>query len=719
MKRVSRRTFLGGLATVSVGTAAQRRPAPARRPTSIDRQALVRRHNPLLTQLDPLAPLSVGNGEFAFTADITGLQTFSQAYEQKMPLCTQAQWGWHSTPLPPGLDPRGLRLTPYETHGRQVGYAVSSEGQKELYNWLRENPHRLHLGQLGLRMLRRDGTSARVADLTDIEQQLDLWTGVITSKFTFEGVPVTVKTAAHPTRDLVAVALESPLVRDGRLAVRLAFPYGSPAMHAADWQQTGRHISKIVSQTANRVEIERKLNADSYFATLGWQGAAKFTTTDVHEFLLTAQTGERLEFSTAFTATRSPQPLPAPAATFTASAQHWQRFWNEGAAVEFAASNEARAGELERRVVLSQYLTAIQCAGSLPPQETGLTVNSWYGKFHLEMHWWHAAHFALWNRLPLLERSLGYYSAILPQARALAKAQGYAGARWPKMTARDGLDSPSAIGPLLIWQQPHPIFYAELCYLNRRDRRTLERYREIVFASAEFMAAFAHFDEPAKRYVLGPPVIPAQENHPPRETWNPTFELSYWRWGLQTAQRWRERLGLKRSPAWERVLKQLAPLSVRDGVYLAHENCPQTFSERNRDHPSMLGSLGMLPGADVDRATMRRTLQRAWQEWRWDETWGWDYPLTALTAARVGEPQLAVNALLMRTAKNRYLPNGHNYQRENLPCYLPGNGGLLYAVALMAAGWKDAPHSAAPGFPADGSWTVRAEGFNPAVLKEL
>ena len=53
----------------------------------------------------------------------------------------------------------------------------------------------------------------------------------------------------------------------------------------------------------------------------------------------------------------------------------------------------------------------------MPPQETGLTVNSWYGKFHLEMHWWHAAHFALWNRTPLLEKSLGWYDRILPAAR--------------------------------------------------------------------------------------------------------------------------------------------------------------------------------------------------------------------------------------------------------------------------------------------------------------
>jgi protein-glucosylgalactosylhydroxylysine glucosidase len=93
--------------------------------------------------------------------------------------------------------------------------------------------------------------------------------------------------------------------------------------------------------------------------------------------------------------------------------------------------------------------------------------------------------------------------------------------------------------------------------------------------------------------------------------------------------------------------------------------------------------------------------------------------MTAMTAARLGEAKIAVDALLMSTEKNRYLQNGHNWQRENLPCYLPGNGGLLYAVAMMAGGWKGAPRMPAPGFPADGSWTVRSEKLNTALLKVI
>jgi hypothetical protein len=333
------------------------------------------------------------------------------------------------------------------------------------------------------------------------------------------------------------------------------------------------------------------------------------------------------------------------------------------------------------------------------------------------MHWWHATHFALWDRLPLFEKSLSWYSTILPAAKELARSQGYAGARWPKMVGPEGRDSPSPIGPLLIWQQPHPIYYAELCYQSNPNRQTLLRYRDIVFESATFMATYAHLDEQTKRYSLGPPVIPAQENHPPRETWNPTFELAYWTYGLNVAQRWRERLGLKREPSWDLIAKNLSPLPTSAGVYLAHENCPQTFTERNRDHPSMLAAYSYFAGAGVDRETMRRTLLKTMKEWKWSDTWGWDYPLVAMTATRLGERKIAVDALLMETEKNRYLPNGHNWQRQNLPCYLPGNGGLLFAIAMMAGGWKSTDEHA-PGFPTDGSWRVRAEGLRSRELVE-
>ncbi len=274
--------------------------------------------------------------------------------------------------------------------------------------------------------------------------------------------------------------------------------------------------------------------------------------------------------------------------------------------------------ELERRIVLSQYLTAIQCSGMYPPQETGLTYNSWEGKFHLEMHWWHEAQFALWNRLPLLERSLGYYQSILPRARATAARQGYAGARWPKMTDPSGTESPSPVGPFLIWQEPHPIFYAELCYREHGDRATLEKYHEVVSETAEFMASYPGWNEARRQYDLGPVLQSAQEIFPKDHTLNPTFELTYWRWGLETAQHWRERLGLPREPKWDQVLNGLAKPSVEDGKYLFAETATGTYRSGKwvKDHPAVTGALGMLPGPGVDPATMSRTFD--WILAKWD-----------------------------------------------------------------------------------------------------
>src|SRR5690349_15787118 len=73
--------------------------------------------------------------------------------------------------------------------------------------------------------------------------------------------------------------------------------------------------------------------------------------------------------------------------------------------------------------------------------------------------------------------------------------------------------------------------------------------------------------------------------------------------GLETAQRWRERLGLERDPEWERVKNGLAAPQPCNGVYPAIETAPYTI--RN-DHPSMLMALGFVPPTPlIDPQIMR------------------------------------------------------------------------------------------------------------------
>lgn len=679
----------------------------------IDRRALVKRHNVTLDKPDPLTPLSVGNGEFAFTADITGLQTFPQYHEQGMPLGTQSQWAWHTLP-----NPKNYKLTDiledYTVAGRKIPYASDreySKGYSAAASWLRSNPHRLHLGQIGLSIIKSNGSPAGIEDLTNTSQTLDLWTGLLSSQFEVAGQSVKVFTVCHPKHDILAVRIESMLLEQRQLMVSLAFAYGNTEWrNAADWNHPESHTTQH-KITSNQADFTRILDDDSYYVRVVCSPKGEIRAKSQHEYNIYRQDNQPLEIVFAFSPTQITKPLRDFQAVCSAAADYWQQFWTSGGAIDFSECTDPRAAELERRVVLSQYLTAIQCSGSRPPQETGLVCNSWFGKFHLEMHWWHAVHFALWDRLELLERSLPWYQSILPKAKATAKLQDYEGVRWPKMVSPDGRDSPSQVGVFLIWQQPHPIYYAELCYRARGDRATLEQYRQIVFETAEFMASYPVWDQAGQRYVLGPALIPAQESYGRYRSrnLNPTFELAYWYWGLETAQKWRQRLGLERDAKWDRVMRMLSRPTIRDGVYTAIETPPYTIPQ---DHPSMVAALGFVPQTPlIDPNIMKRTYDHILQTWEWPTTWGWDYPMLAMTAARLGEPEKAVDALFIKSQKNRYLANGHNYQSARLPLYLPGNGGLLTAVAMMAAGWDGCPDRPTPGFPDNGKWNVRWEGL--------
>ncbi len=685
---------------------------------SIDRKSLVRRHNIVIQQFDTLNSLTVGNGEFAFTVDATGLQTFPGYYEKGVCLGTQSQWGWHSFPNTEryGYDET---LKEYDFYGRKISYDVqwrTPERKRRAMDYFRRNPHRLHLGILGLNIRLQDGSPASINDIRDIRQELDMWTGEIKSTFSVDGDPVEVITLCHPEKDMIAVRLSSPMIEKGLLNIDVRFPYpdGEHVADGIDWSHPEKHSSRPITGMQGSARVIREMDNTRYYVSMNWKGDAVFSEQEAHRFMLVpGKDKDTFSFTCLFSQEQVGGGIPGFDASRVSSQGAWKDFWESGGAVDFSGSTDPRAGELERRVILSQYLTRIQCAGSLPPQETGLTFNSWYGKFHLEMHWWHGVHFALWNRIELLEKSLDYYDDIRESARIIAQRQGFEGLRWPKMTGPGGIDSPSSIGSFLIWQQPHFIYFAELCFRHHQDKETLEKYADLVFETADFMASYAHYDAENDRYVLGPLLIPAQECYNPLETVNPAFELAYWHWGLSTAQAWRERMEMTRKPEWDRVLNKLSGLSVKDSLYLFAENAAESYTERyTHDHPIVLGAYGMLPESPlVDKKIMRNTFDKVWDEWQWKRTWGWDFPMTAMTAARLGMPEKAIDALFMDIPTNTYLVNGHNYQDERLRIYLPGNGGLLTAVAMMTAGFNETD-TITPGFPKNGTWNVRWEGLS-------
>lgn len=685
---------------------------------TIDREQVVRRHNVLISKPDSLASLTIGNGGFAFTADVTGLQTFPAYYQKGVPLGTQSEWGWHSFPNTENYK-REETWKAFELEGKKISYAVQwkePERQRKAADYFRVNPHRLQLGQIGLDIKKKDGSPATIEDIRQIQQQLDLWTGEIKSRFTVENVPVSIITYAHQQRDGIAVKIVSPLLAQKRLAIRIHFPYPNGQFKDVGWNDTqpGKHLSSLEQQNSRGAVIRHTLDTTTYFVQVGYRQPAAVTNSGPHDFLVQPGTGSNTwEGGFYFTQAVSKTPVPLFEETRNSSSTQWAQFWKSGGAVDFSGSTDPRASELERRVVLSQYLTKVQCAGAYPPQETGLTYNSWFGKPHLEMHWWHAVHFALWGRPALMEKSLDWYFTVANGARAIAQRQGFDGVRWQKMTDHAGGEAPSSIGSLLIWQQPHFIYMAELSYRSKKDRSVLSKYKDLVFATADFMASFPTYDSITKKYKLGKGLIPAQECFDAITTFNPTYELVYWHWALSMAQQWRERLGLPRVQKWDTILQQLSPLPQADGVYLATESTPDCYTNPRyiTDHPAVLGAYSTLPVCHgLDTAIMKRTYSLIEKVWKWETTWGWDFPLMAMTATRLQWPHKALDALFMPVQTNTYLINGHNYQDERLTIYLPGNGGLLSAVAMMCAGY-DGCTIAHPGFPEDGSWKMKWEGL--------
>jgi hypothetical protein len=682
--------------------------------SAIDRKALVNRHKIVMQRPDALSPLSVGNGEIAFTADITGLQTFPDFHEAGMPLHTMAQWAWHETPNDNEYTLADV-MEPYDSHGRSVPYP--SNENSPAGQWLMSNPHRFDLGRLGFILPDVAGHAATLADIAGIHQELDLWTGALSSRFLLNGQPVAVETRVHPTFDVLSIRVVSPLLKTAQLGIRMEFPGNLASwLNPGDWNDPQAHTT-IATLRDTDADFTRQLDGTTLtYVRAAWSHFTDCKQAAQHAFEWYSREQDKLELSFAFSAKPIPRRPPLANEVKSATDPHWNRFWSTGGAIDLSESTDPRWKELERRIVLSQYQTAINSAGSLPPQETGLVTNSWFGKFHLEMHWWHAAHFTLWGREALFMRSLDYYRRILPVARATAARIGCKGARWPKMVGPKGRDSPNGINPFLVWEQPHPIHYAELMYQANPSSATLDFFRDIVLESAEFMASFAWWNPQRKVFELGPPIVSAQEDGYPsrREAKNPSFGLAYWCWALGIAQQWRMRLGMQPSPDWENVRRHLAPLPIRNGVY-AEIEIPVTSLT---GHPTMLAAFGVTPSTPLIRhQTMQATLDFVLNQWDQKTTWGWDYPMMAMAAARLGRPDQAIEALFIDTPKNRYLPNGHNFQMlPQLPLYLPGNGGLLFAVALMAAGWQGAPATHAPGFPSPAKgWVVRHEGLRRAL----
>ena len=274
---------------------------------------------------------------------------------------------------------------------------------------------------------------------------------------------------------------------------------------------------------------------------------------------------------------------------------------------------------------------------------------------------WHTSHFALWGRPHLLGRSNLWYIAALANASWYANVQGYTGARWGKESGPQfnsqistNLRTTCGGGLNLIWNQPHAIFLSELEYRaassDTERRQILERYSKVVHASAEFMADFARGGRVGNassgyHYELGPPIMNSAEHGDQLQlpigcgtreqpcvgyVYNPTYELTYWKYGLAVAQQWNERRNLPREHGWDDIYHNLdpaptvqSPWNSSQQLYTLHAACKNLYAGRTvgcaqrSDHPGHLMAYGSIPGHEhgIDPVILNSTFEAVARVW--------------------------------------------------------------------------------------------------------
>jgi hypothetical protein len=346
----------------------------------IDRKSILSRYNPVRTSGANLStPMQVGNGNFAFGADITGLQTFD-------PFAIMSSWGWKNDSLPPNRtweDVVNYQGVSWPSHGRPVEYDFG--GDALVQQWLISNPNRVNLGSVGLVFYAADGSklNATLDDVMNTTQTLDLWTGTITSTFTFDGEEVTVNTTCAQDSDAISVLVRSSLLSQRRLGIFLDYPWNDGS------QKFSAPFVGSFSLPANHTTI---LDADAH---LGSNVRAQVVHTMVNSTFITSVGGSTFNISRDSPELHRYTILPATIDTnfslvvgyslhpllslsdvdhvSISSSSEWEMYWTESGFVDVVSgSTDARADELQRRIILSRYLMRVNEAGDNPPQEVSL-----------------------------------------------------------------------------------------------------------------------------------------------------------------------------------------------------------------------------------------------------------------------------------------------------------------------------------------------------------
>ena len=352
--------------------------------------------------------------------------------------------------------------------------------------WLRANPHRLDLGRLGLRLdatptarrCRSRHLARRRAGAGPVDRHVDqpLHRG--------RDRRATWTPPCHPDRDVLAVRVTSALVRSGRARLLVAFPYPSGtcgqgprldtpggASHDVDRRRRTRHVRTCARRRRDTVQRCR------------WSRRATLAATAPHTFALTGTrpTHWKPRWRSRQTARPRPAACPRSRSTFAAAAArlgallvHRRRH----RPLRQHGSTVARARTPHRALAVPDR--GCTCTGPLPPQETGLTANNWFGKASSTSRCTggtrRTSRCGTAHRCSAPIARTGTRTSCR-ERRATARAQGYDGVRWPKMVGPDGRESPEQRRHVSWSGNSHIPSTSRVALAGRRDARRARALR--------------------------------------------------------------------------------------------------------------------------------------------------------------------------------------------------------------------------------------------------
>lgn len=582
------------------------------------------KYNLKFNHIDSKNPVTIGNGDFAITLDQTGTQSLYEIYKD-IPLSTMSNKNWFYK------DKKDIK--PSYVDGK--AYMLFNLDNDPNYQINRQYPFKYSFMQI---LLYDNDKLIDINNIKDVKQELDLYKGIVTSSFNYKEKINKTISFIYQDHDEFNFKLQSD-----NLNLALKFNYPS-------YTKNGYRLDILPNVLVKEDRITL-LYDDKNSLSFKLKSSSKYQI--VENTLIFDD--NNVSFSLALDEIKEVKLL--------------DEFWkcDNGIIID----NE----ELVKKMVLSKYLLHVNSTGIYPPQESGLTYNCWNSKFHLEMHLIHSLWNIYNNHVGDLVKSFDYYLSIMPSSLKRASLNGYKGLRFPKMTGPDGEDSPSNIGPLLIWQAPHILFMLQEIYYLYNKENIIKKYEPLISGTIDFMISFLTLKD--SKYQMLDPLLEACESIPLDRCQNPSFELEYWRYTLERQPKIDTVLyGHQRYDYLDITSKIITP-KEDDGIYLKTYGVIDKY-DLYKDHPTEGFLMSFFKSKIVDKEKMVKTIDYILKNMDLSSYWGWDFPFLGLSLLNCGEIEKSIEVTQLNTINNQYLYNGYNTSpRDDLKAYLPGNGAFL------------------------------------------